>query len=347
MSVPDLVYVDEGASEMWQGHFLGNQGSIRSWAVAYDHCGVPVWWRSTESRDTKITRVRMSRDRGSVLYSEFDEFRTQDVGQVHRVSLLDGVDMVTRAREQHHDFVELPENEVAWLAWERVPNVWFEKSAEDELAADAILSAPLGAGDEADPTVRFSIFDDLDVEPFWSCSHMNGAWANALDWSHTNSLIYHEDTGAWTVTMRQWDATARLDADGSLRWMVGGPLDSFALAPGTRWHRHGHMSDAWDDRLLVFDNGNHDPDPVSRAVEYRVDEDARVVEEVWSFDHPDGGFVTHLGDARRLPGGNTLIAWSADGILTEVTPEGEVVWEVRADQKIGRVEFVPDWPARP
>ncbi len=104
------------------------------------------------------------------------------------------------------------------------------------------------------------------------------------------------------------------------------------------------MSEAWDDRTLLFDNGNHGVNPVSRAVEYQVDEARGVVEEVWSFDHPDGGDMTHLGDARRLPGGNTRISWSPDGILTEVTPGGDIVWEARVDQKVGRIEFVPDWP---
>ena len=343
--VPELLSVDESRSEMWQGHLLATQGATTTWVVAYDRCAVPVWWRPSQSETTKITRVHMGRDRRSVLYSEFDESREEDVGRIQRVNLSDGRVTITRAREQHHDFFELPDGDLAWLSWERRPNEWFENSDQTELLADAILSAPEGIGEGVEPDVRYSTFDDLDVEPFWSCSHMQGGWANGLDWTHTNSLIFHDDTEEWTINMRQWDATLRLNPDGSLKWMVGGPLDGFTRTEGTRWQRHGHMSDAWSDRLLIFDNGNHGDDPiVSRAVEYRVDEAAGTLEQVWSFDHPDGGYVTHLGDARRLPGGNTMVSWSPDGILTEVTPEGDIVWEARVDQKIGRVEFVPDWP---
>ncbi len=342
--VPELVSVDEERSEMWQGHFVASQGATNTWAVAYDRCAVPIWWRASASDATKITRVRMGRDRASVLYSEFDESREEDVGQITRVHLADGRVTVTRARDLHHDFVELTNGELAWLSWERQPNLWFENSDKEEVLADTILSAPEGVGEGVDPTVRHSTFDDVGVEPFWSCSHMKGAWANGLDWTHTNSLMTHDDTGEWTVNSRHWDATTRLNADGSVKWMVGGPVDSFAFGPDTAWVNHAHMSDAWADRLLLFDNGNHREDPISRAVEYRVDEASGVMEEVWSFDHPDGGYVTHLGDARRLPGGNTLISWSPDGLLTEVTPDGDIVWEARVDQKIGRIEFVPDWP---
>ena len=125
------------------------------------------------------------------------------------------------------------------------------------------------------------------------------------------------------------------------------PLSSLTAVPGTTWQQHGHMSEAWEDRLLLFDNGNHREDQTSRVVEFQVDPDQGTLEEVWSFVHPDGRHISHLGDARRLPGGNTLISWSPEGRVMEVTPDGDIVWEIRVDQKIGRVEFVPDWSLEP
>ncbi len=207
-----------------------------TWAVALDHCAVPVWWQKSETRDTKITRVRMGRDRRSVVYSEFDESRQEDLGQIKRVSLDDDRVTVTRAMEQHHDFVELPDGRVAWLAWDRRPNDWFVDSEETEVIADAVLVAPEGVDDEHVPERLFSFWHDVDAEPFWSCSHMRGAWASGLDWPHTNSIVFHEGTGEWTLNARQWDATLRLTAPEPRRHaQVDGRRPAGRLPAGRRY----------------------------------------------------------------------------------------------------------------
>ena len=130
----------------------------------------------------------------------------------------------------------------------------------------------------------------------------------------------------------------------ALAWVLGGPLNEFEMADGGQMPRHSHLSEVWTDGMLVFDNRNHDAEQVSRVVRYDIDAEARTVREAWSFQHPRELFVPFLGDARTLPGGNVLVAWSNNGALSEITPDGEIVWEVQTDQRIGRIEFVPDWP---
>ena len=74
----------------------------------------------------------------------------------------------------------------------------------------------------------------------------------------------------------------------------------------------------------------------SRAVEYRIDEEARTAEQVWEYrgDRDFKFYSAGWGDADRLPNGNTLITDGAmDGVtpgalLIEVTPEGEKAWEL-------------------
>ena len=57
------------------------------------------------------------------------------------------------------------------------------------------------------------------------------------------------------------------------------------------------------------------------------DTDNERMVEVWS-DAIDQEGLTMLGQARRLPDGNILVNYGGKGIIREITPEGEVVWEL-------------------
>ena len=106
---------------------------------------------------------------------------------------------------------------------------------------------------------------------------------------------------------------------------------------------HAHLSDAWEGGALLFDNGDHYDPPVSGVVEVAWDEEARTVREVWRWTRPDGVFLFTLGDARRLPGGNVLVAWTGEGRLTEITRDGDIVWDARAEPglQVSRIQVLP------
>ena len=90
----------------------------------------------------------------------------------------------------------------------------------------------------------------------------------------------------------------------------------------------------------MYDNGNEKPasERISRAVEYELDREAGTVRQVWSYDL--GIYTSSTGDADRLANGNTLITAAgtrtpgADMRVVEVTPAGEVVWEVNANSDV-------------
>ena len=46
-----------------------------------------------------------------------------------------------------------------------------------------------------------------------------------------------------------------------------------------------------------------------------------------------------LGDAQRLPNGNTLVVYSDTGEMREVTPDGEVVQRLTAPHTFGYAKF--------
>ena len=78
--------------------------------------------------------------------------------------------------------------------------------------------------------------------------------------------------------------------------------------------------------------------------EYAVDEDDQVLREVWSHGEGDGITARYAGEAHRLPGGNTLHNTGTTPRVREITPEGEVAWDLSfdGDKLIGRTTWLED-----
>ncbi|MFT4623151.1 MAG: hypothetical protein ACI8PZ_001807 [Myxococcota bacterium] len=339
---PRLVHTDP-RSEVADGHLLTTTFSAAgraSFVVIVDGDGDVVWAVPDDGPQTKITRARLGRDRDSVLWSAYAWERDVDTGRIERLSLDGTRYTLTPAVEQHHDFWEHADGTLAWLAWDVR-----DTDLTPGLAAPSIYRGPEGGGGAEQ---LFSLHDDYPHAPWWVCGHMiPGAFRPGVtEWAHSNSLVYDESADRYWVMSRYMDALWTVDAtSGALGWQLGGRYDEFTAEPGLMPFDHAHFTQRWDDRVLVFDNRGNSPGP-SRAVEYAIDEGARTWREVWSVDHPDGRVAGFQGDARRLPGGNTVVSWAPHGLITEHTPDGEVVWRLEWDQTLTRLSYLPELPPR-
>lgn len=99
------------------------------------------------------------------------------------------------------------------------------------------------------------------------------------------------------------------------------------IPPSVVSHQHAPVALA-NGNVLTFDNGNFRAGAhvaFSRVLEI----DPSTNEVVWSYaDSVVNAFYSaFMGNAQRLPNGNTHITESATGRIFEVTPAGEVVWE--------------------
>jgi Arylsulfotransferase (ASST) len=105
---------------------------------------------------------------------------------------------------------------------------------------------------------------------------------------------------------------------GAIYWKLSAPPLAGQHAP--YFLENGH--------ILIFDNGPHRLDatlPFSRVLEI----DPATKNIVWKFQEKivSNFFSPRIGNARRLPNGNTLVNEGWFGRFFEVTPEGDVVWE--------------------
>jgi len=154
---------------------------------------------------------------------------------------------------------------------------------------------------------------------------------------HLNAISMDVDGNIFVATPLEVKKINR--QTGQILYHLGGDENEFTFAGdgadpshmgGHSFHRiaNGHV--------LIYDNGNRKGSRSSQVHEYRLDEENKIAELVWSYVPETSIPAWHRGNAQRLPNGNTFIGWggaSGKSIPTcsEVTPEGEVVFELYFD----------------
>lgn len=137
-------------------------------------------------------------------------------------------------------------------------------------------------------------------------------------WAQGNS-VEELPNGDILASFRPTSTVVRISRQtGKIVWKLGPPTVAGQHAP----HVLGNGN------VLIFDNGVHrldDSIPYSRVIEI----DPTTNKIVWKYqDKPAWNFFSvRMGNAQRLPNGNTLITDSSIGRFFEVTMEGEIVWE--------------------
>ncbi|MBX2800241.1 MAG: aryl-sulfate sulfotransferase [Myxococcales bacterium] len=389
---PELqLEVSEPTAQLQRGYvvtsLIENDGG---WAVILDARGRVVWWYDTGhagqpppdlqipgsvawSGSSLPLNNRLDRTTGSVVMSLYDRQQAVDVATVRRIPLtaMSADDVVTtRMPSGHHDFVlHSDTSTVTWLAYQPA------RIDGRDWAADAVLQTTEGSQQGTVEQVVWTWLDDFDAEPELTTPDQDRFSYDLADfeWTHSNSLMWLPDVGAYFLMSKFLDCVVRIDADtGRHAWVMGGPFSDFTgpdgapvwedLDDSALWSQ-AHMSHLWLDPstgrggLAVFDNGKYrDPDGVgapsrSRAVAYAFDESTRTVTEVWSATPGSGGFTNLLGDVRRLDA-SYLVSWSTlpEGI-EEIGEDGTVLWRVAPTEDpvndgliLGRVVWTEELP---
>ena len=137
-------------------------------------------------------------------------------------------------------------------------------------------------------------------------------------WAQGNS-VEELPNGDILASFRPTSTVVRIARDtGKIVWKLGPPIVSGQHAPTML--KNGNV--------LIFDNSVHrldDSMPYSRAIEVNP----ATNKIVWKYqDKPSWNFFSpRMGNAQRLPNGNTLIDEAAFGRFFEVTEDGDVIWE--------------------
>jgi hypothetical protein len=159
--------------------------------------------------------------------------------------------------------------------------------------------------------------------------------SNRIVWMHGNSIDIDLDSNI-LISNRRSSEVMKIDRNnGDVIWYFGGPNNEFSITNDAYngFSRQHDVRRIENGNILLFDNGNdHDP-PISRAVEYEIDESEKTADLVWDFSHPQGYVGLAMGSVQRLPNNNTLINWgrllNQGAVITEVDYDKNIVFEIQ------------------
>ena len=198
----------------------------------------------------------------------------------------------------------------------------------------------------------------------WNCSEnipfdaswfLNESARGTADWTHTNTIFWDIEEGMIYYNPRNLDTFYKIDKSTSeIVWSLGkyGDFQLFNIngveIDSLFYHPHA-LEKISPTKFLLYDNDFYNKTladilnltfPLSRdgsyigktrVLEITINESAKTAEETWSWTYKDY-FASKWGDADRLPNGNTLACFGdnddSPARITEITPNGEIAWEV-------------------
>lgn len=172
------------------------------------------------------------------------------------------------------------------------------------------------------------------------------------DVSHINSVT-DDGRGGLIVSMRHTDALYRIDrSTGAITWKLGGtptPERLDMAGAGRAPTGFGGQHDARllpDGSLTLLDNGTRLARP-PRALRYRIDAGRRSATLLESLTEPAAGPSSPCcGNARRLPGGNWVVAWGGVPLVSESTADGKPTLRISFGGGIFTYRVFPIEPGR-
>ncbi|MEE2751454.1 MAG: aryl-sulfate sulfotransferase [Myxococcota bacterium] len=331
------LVLDDGEREQVGDTFMIETGSLPGWLPRLDVVGTDsgaymalpllgttsaavilspegeITWYHKDDSELDVYRVRVSQDGRSVIYNAGSvSGDPSDESRLVRVSM-DGtsVEMIP-VELLAHDFVEHLDGTLGALVVE------YREVDGVEVRGDQVV--------EVDPEGNQSV-----VWSAWDCFSPEDHPGEVTGWTFANALDFDSEEQAYTVGFRNQSSIVRVDrASGTCPWAIGGGMGTVALSAGSSPFLHQHQFVLEEESLLVFDNEGS-VGVESRVIEYNLDLEAAMAEEIWSYVASPPVFSFVLGDVARIAGGDILVTWSAAGQIDRVQPNGERVWQLNTE----------------
>jgi hypothetical protein len=294
---------------------VGGKGGAPAFILDKD--GAFVWWYTVAGSDA--TGVTMSYDGNYMWINSVNV--PNGTTHVHRVSM-DGLTDEDHSSEftgLSHQLTVLPDETVAFYA--------YGSNGCDDIK----LRAP-------DGTVT-TVVNARAAHGGTSACHVNGIFYSRMD----DTLVFSDlDNNCLTKITRS----------GQTVWVLNGgapngPQSSFSGGAITwKGGEHGFHILGLDD-FVIFNNNSKQPagstaswgsaagdEMGSLAIEVKLDLGAMTATQTWAFQGlglPDDV----LGDAQRLPNGNTLVDFATKGTIEEVDPSGNVLQQIKSTTNFG------------
>ena len=284
------------------GQYQG-AGMMGAPAFIIDTDGDFVWWYLPGG--TQKTNVRMSYD-GKHMWIQNANVPATEGATVHRVSM-DGMtveDLSDDFEGANHQFTVLPDETVIFYAY------------NDTAGCDDIKErSPAGV-------VRTIINSGMAHGAGGPCH------VNAIEYSAVDDTVVFSDLDN--------DNYTKVRRNGEVVWVLGGTTSDFMGMPA-QWDRQHGIDVLDEDHFVIFNNGPMGSAP-SVVFEILLDLQNMTATRPWTYTPTGVGNNLIMGDVQRLANGNTVIAYSAEGVIHEVNAQGQLLQEISSTATFGYIQ---------
>ncbi len=295
--------------------------SVEAGIMVVNVDGDLVWHLEFEHPESTV-QAQMTADGLGLLYMIGDVTRRTDIGEIRYTSWDLATSWAIRAEWAHHDFQLLPDGSFAFLAAD------IREQDGNLVAGDAVVRMD---ADGSNARTIWTTWDHLEVPDFTDCRPTY--YPDYCDWTHVNGLWYEASDDTFAVSIHNDNTVLIIDAEGTPQYGFGS-ADYADVQPASSddvfVHQHGVERIA-PDRWALFDNGEYPPAGHSRALVLDVDRTAGTYASSWVYDWDTHYSSTVLGDHDVLPNGNHLLSWGSEAVITEVTDDASLPWELAFD----------------
>jgi hypothetical protein len=168
----------------------------------------------------------------------------------------------------------------------------------------------------------------------------------SIDYVHANAIELDSD-GHILLSSRHLDEITKIDRNsGAIIWRLGGLNNQFTFVnddTSSQQHAHSPFCYQHDIRRLengnitIYDNGNYKDSSYTRIAEYELDEQNLIATLVWEYRSTPDRFCHFVGNAQRLPNGNTMSIWNGESFpttITEIRPDCTKAFEMNFPEVI-------------
>ncbi len=316
-------------------------GGQTAYFVIDRETGDYLWYKELEIGTYTYPMMYFDISGNDIVYNVFYDDRT-NTDNFHVRETLTGEEVWSYVTPfAHHAFTRLADGRIAYLVAD-VRTVQEEDTDDPDLVGLDVVGEAIWIldPDTGETSELFSTWDyaKVQVGPLWD----NGFYPQGYTWTHGNAIEYtaaSPTTGGETImislagldaiievalatgeVVAEFTGAHKLGTDAA--WPVAeGDLD-FSFQHDVNWTEAG--------TLIMSSTQDFGEGEVTYEVEYEVDEASQQLREIWSCSLDQGVNAFVLGQARRLDNGNTLISFGSAGLIRELTPDCEVVWELGA-----------------
>jgi hypothetical protein len=301
-------------------------------SMIVDDRGEVVWFRPLQGRYGRAHDLKVQSYRGKSVLTWMDgvnEYVIFDHSyrEIARLSAGNGY------YGDHHEFLISPQDTALILIYNAVP---WDLSSIGGLKNGRVWQVIIQELDIETGKVLFEwhSLEHVGLDETYATVSQDGR--PGLDYFHANSIEVDHDNNL-LVSARQTFTVYKIDRNtGEIIWRLGGKKSDFEMGPGTRFAFQHDARRQRDGTISVFDNGTtifHDnvPEVVeeSRGIVLELDERKMSASLVREYTHPDKQYAHASGNMQLLPNGNVFIGWGRALVFSELSKDGELLFDAR------------------